>query len=110
MGNVIPHPLIAKGTNAGQQRPMTDLVLDGLTAIKDVVVKLKRNGMTVIGAHADSGVPTVQVDRHRLIDELLEAGQAGYYRDNHTERYGEFFGEANDGTKVRVVWVEKKGH
>lgn len=101
---------ISAGPNAGQPVPVTDLVLDGLAAVKDVVVKLKRNGFTVISASADANQPVIQVAWHRMLQKLIEAGEAGYYYQNHREKHGEFYGEANDGTKVRIVWVEIKGH
>lgn len=103
-------PTIARGPRAGQPRPVTDIVLDGLTAAKEVAVTLKRNGFVVIGADIDGGQrPTVQVNWHPLIQEILNAGNAGYFRQTATERFGEFKGEGNDGTEVRIVWVEKLG-
>lgn len=103
-------PTISRGPRAGQERPVTDCVLDGLTAAKDVAIKLKRNGFTVIGAIVDGfNRPTIQVVRHPVVDELLAAGNAGYFYRSATEQHGEFKGEANDGSEVRVVWVELRG-
>lgn len=81
-------------------------LLAGLKAMHDVAQKLERNGFTVIAGFHDVR-PELQVLRNRLIDQLLEANEAGYFYQSPTERRGEFFGEGNDGTKVRVVWIER---
>lgn len=112
--NVNHSQVIRCGPRAGQPRPITDIVLDGLSAAKIVAIKLKRNGLTVIGATVDNGMPTVQVAACRLTAELVEHDAAAYYK--HTtlggvaERHGVFTAETDDGRKVRVLWVERGGH
>ncbi|GAB2182644.1 hypothetical protein DLREEDagrD3_28670 [Denitratisoma sp. agr-D3] len=88
-----------------------DRVLDSLTAAKSVVLKLRLNGFDIISVLAGAdGRTTVQVAYHPRIKQMLETGQAGYYYQTNTEQHGEFRAEANDGTIVQVVWVERKGH
>lgn len=81
-------------------------LLGGLKAMHDVAEKLQRNGFVVVGAFYSTR-PELTVQRHYLIGQMVEEGLAGYYFQSQTERRGEFFGEGNDGTKVRIIWTEK---
>lgn len=90
-------------------RPTTDVapaLVAGLKAMHDVAQKLERNGFSVIGAFFTTR-PELTVQRHRLIDQLIQENQAAYFYHSQNERRGEFFGEGNDGTKVRIIWIEK---
>lgn len=104
---------IAHGPNAGRLQPITDIVLDGITAAREIAIKLKRNGFTVINCIVGNGLPTVQVASCRLTQEMIAADAACYYKHSTVggipERHGQFQAEATDGKKVRVVWVER-GH
>lgn len=112
MNNVVslPRKTIAHGRNAGKPACSADMVMDNLTAAKDVAARLKRNGFTVISAAADTQIATVAVQQHAMCAQLIADGQAGYYLMRAGEKHGEFYGEANDGRRVRVVWVEGGGH
>jgi len=107
-------PTIAYGHRRGQPRPVTDIALDGLTAAREVAIRLKRNGFTVIGAVVGDAVPTVQVAAGPATTEMIDLDIAAYYKHRYVdgigyERHGQFPAETTDGHKVRVVWVER-GH
>ena len=99
-------PRIAFGQNAGQPRPITDIVIDGLTKCRDAAIKLKRNGYTVISCITDNALPPVQIQACRKTAEMIDLGAACYYRwrtvDGERERHGQFHIEG-----VRVIWVER---
>ena len=101
-------PVIAKGPHAGQPQPVIEQMLDQAHQIKAVIVKLKRNGFEVIGAMTSIGLaPTIQVASGREADNLIETGQAAYYKYSMDAagiqtRHGQF---QVDG--VRIVWCER---
>jgi len=105
--------VITRGPNAGMPRPITDIVIDGIFAAKEIAVKLKRNGFTIINCIVGDGLPTVQVASCRLTAELIRNEAACYYKHSTVggipERHGQFQAETDDGRQVRVVWVER-GH
>lgn len=99
-------PAIRYGINAGRPRPINEIILDGMTRARLVVIQLKRDGFTVIGVDVDSARPTVQVMACKKTAELILLNKACYYKwvsvQGAAEKHGQF---QIDG--VRVVWVER---
>lgn len=112
--NFADSQVIRHGPRAGQPRPITDIVLDGITAAREIAIRLKRNGFTVINCIVGSGLPTVQVAACRLTAELIAAGGAADFMQTTVsgtpERHFSFNTETNDGRAVRVIWVERGSH
>lgn len=48
--------VIRHGPRAGQPRPISDIVLDGITAAREIAIRLKRNGFTIINCVVGSGL------------------------------------------------------
>ena len=100
------HPHIGSGPNAGKLRPITDIVIDGLTRARSVAIKLKRNGFTVINCITDSTMPTVQIQADSNTQELIRFNLACYYKwctfNGVRERHGQFHADG-----VRVLWIER---
>lgn len=101
---------IRHGRNAGAPRPLTDIILDRLTAAKQAVVVLKREGYSVIDVRiADGCKPTIELQDHPRLAQLVAEQKASYYiyRQGHTgpERVGQF-----DLDGCRVIWTARGGH
>lgn len=107
------HPqVIRSGPRAGQPRPITDTIIDGISAAKEIAVKLKHQGATVIGVDICHGVPRVQIMAGRFTEELKRADVGALWKSRvtrgATEEHGQAAVETNDGQKVHIVWVERE--
>ncbi|MDD5176792.1 MAG: hypothetical protein PHQ05_10260 [Sterolibacterium sp.] len=99
-------PLIAKGRNAGQFRPLNDIILDRLSAVKSAVVILRRDGFSVIDVdHMKGLLPRIWIESSARCAKFADAFTVkwatdadGPYQVNET-RIGE----------VRVCWTVR-GH
>jgi hypothetical protein len=107
--------VITRGPNAGLPKPITDIVIDGLFAVKEIAVKLKRQQATVIGIDIGSGLPTVQIMAGRASRDLVKAGVAACHKrrigSSGAPEYHWFARVYTDeGREVRVIWIEQEVH
>lgn len=79
-----------------------------LTVTTSAIEYLGVAGFNVIGIDVFGARPTIQVERCKLTDDLIERGHACYYkwqkRGGEHQRFGQF--QTGD---CRVIWVER-GH
>jgi len=67
-------PIITHGRNAGQLRPMNDIMLDRLHALMAAVIVLKRNGYSVIDIdHMKGLLPRVWIENGARCAGLADA-------------------------------------
>lgn len=104
MTTLTHQPVIAMGINAGKFRPITDLMLDRATALKQTIIELKRRGFTVIGGDIHGARPSVLIETSSRCQALIDSGEAHYNYRSAEYRKGQFLvGECH------VVWIEQ-GH
>lgn len=102
----MPRPRrIQAGPNAGQPRPASIQVVDGLDACKKAVLHLRAVGYNVIGAHAGADtVPVVQVAVDLRCHQAIGDHEAEYYRRSDTQLHGRFHAMLHGAC---VVWTER---
>ncbi len=105
--------VITRGPNARLTRPVTDIVIDGIFAAKEIALKLKHQGATVIGCDVYGGIPTVQIVAGRFTEALLKEDVGVHWKSSTVSGVREKHGYArvftDDGREVRLAWVER-GH
>ena len=101
-----PHNVIARGPNAGQLRPLNDIMLDRLRAAMDAVIILKRNGFHVIDIdHMKGLLPRVWIENGSRCAELQDAFTVKWA----TDADGPYHIQEHRLGAVRVCWIVR-GH
>lgn len=103
--------VIRSGPRAGMPRPISDTIIDGITAAREIAIKLKRQGATVIGVDVGDGRPAVQIVAGRLTQDLQEHDIGVVWKTSTVrglpERHGQAKVQTDDGREVLIVWVER---
>lgn len=99
-------PTIKSGPRAGQPLPRVEYLIDRVTNVRSVLIKVKRSGYQVIDVDLKGLRPTITLEYHADLARLVEEGVACYYIQRTivgvSERVGQF---VIDG--VRIIWIER---
>ena len=96
-------PVIVCGPNAGKPRPINNVVLDQLTATKNVLIKLNRDGFTLKGKPRMGGISPVLVIRTCAKCAELDSIAVKFSKDLH----GQYVVKETKIDGVRVQWIER---
>lgn len=93
---------IARGPNAGQPRPLVDVLIDRATDLRQALIRIKNAGYSPIRIDLERAWPTIELEAHQDFARLVEEGIASYL-STRDGLYGQF---KVDG--VRFTWAERK--
>lgn len=102
-------PLIKSGPNAGKPRQLNEVLLSRISAVRDVLIKVRNSGYLATDIRLDGVRPSIVLEYHDDFSRLVDEGVACYYiwqsdPRGVPERLGQFH---VDG--VRLIWRER-GH
>ena len=100
-------PPIRFGPNAGKPQSINDVLLSRVSAVRDVLVKVRHAGYRAVSVRIDGARPTITMVAHSDFQRLVDEGVACYYvwqsgPQGLPERWGQF---QVDG--VRLIWCER---